>query len=100
MGIIVDTSVLITYERRGIRDVAPSLGVDDDVFISVVTVSELLIGVLRADSESRRAKRLAFVERVVAGIPSIDISERVARTHAELHAELMKRGSMIGAHDL
>ena len=56
MGLIVDTSVFIQWERRGgIVDLS-SLDPTDDVFISVVTVSELLMGVYRADTEVRQRK--------------------------------------------
>jgi predicted nucleic acid-binding protein len=70
------------------------------VFISVVTVSELLVGVHRADTKSRRDKRAAFVEGILAGIPVLDFTTQVARLHAGLHAELMGQGQVIGAHDL
>jgi tRNA(fMet)-specific endonuclease VapC len=65
----------------------------------VVTVSELLHGVLRATG-ARRTRRRAFVEHLLAGIEAIPITEPVARVHAEIWAGLSSRGETIGAHDL
>lgn len=67
--------------------------------ISVVTVSELLHGVHRA-SGARRARRSAFVEHLLAGLQGIPITEPIARVHADVWAQLAKRGDVIGAHAL
>jgi tRNA(fMet)-specific endonuclease VapC len=64
-----------------------------------VTVSELLHGVGRATGATR-AKRAAFVEHLLAGFEAIPITESVARVHAEIWAQLTRRGQTIGAHDL
>lgn len=58
------------------------------------------MGVHRADSETRRLRRSAFVEAVLAAIPTLDFTLEVARTHAELLAVLKGRGEMIGVYDL
>ena len=52
--------------------------------LSAVTASELLVGVERADSAPRRAKRGAFVESLLSSIPVLDFSAAVARTHARM----------------
>jgi tRNA(fMet)-specific endonuclease VapC len=67
--------------------------------ISVITVSELLHGVYRAKG-ARRARRLAFVEHVFAGLEPLPITEGIARVHAEVWADLTRRGTVVGAHDL
>jgi predicted nucleic acid-binding protein len=61
---LIDGSVLIDAERRG-NALEERLG-DDVPAISVITVSELLHGVRRADSEPRRLARQAFVEQLLA----------------------------------
>src|SRR5687767_12643774 len=76
------------------------LGNSQKVFMSVVTVSELLMGVHRADTEERRQRRSAFVEAVISGIGVIEFTIPAARIHAEIYADLSKKGQMIGAHDL
>ena len=100
MGLIIDTSVFILWERSGHKiDFSPWQD-HGDAAMSVMTASELLVGVHRADSEARREQRSAFVESVLAQIPILDLTTDVARVHAELFADLANRGQMIGAHDL
>ena len=63
-------------------------------------VSELLVGVHRAETEARRSVRSAFVEAILGQIPVLDYTPDVARVHARLFATLSRQGQMIGAHDL
>src|SRR5688572_28326822 len=72
----------------------------DKVYISVITASELLMGVHRADTEDRRQRRSVFVEAIISGVGLLDVTLAVARVHAEVYADLAKKGQMIGAHDL
>lgn len=72
---------------------------DEERAISVITVSELLHGVHRA-TRAQRVQRSAFVEHVLAGFEPVPITETVARVHAEVWADLSRRGQRIGAHDL
>jgi tRNA(fMet)-specific endonuclease VapC len=100
MGLMVDTNVFIRFEKT---DSSIDLSTWDDsekIYISAVVVSELLMGVLRANSEERRQRRSIFVEAVIAGIGVLDFTVAVARVHAELHADLAQKGQLIGAHDL
>jgi len=97
---MVDTNVFIRFEKTGKAiDLSP-WEQSERVYVSVVTVSELLIGVHRADTEERRKRRSVFVEAVIAGVGVLDFTVGAARVHAEIHAELAKKGRMIGAHDL
>lgn len=95
MALLIDTDLLIDSERGG----GERLLGDEDRAISVVTVSELLHGALRARGAAR-SRRRAFVEHVLAGLPAIPITAPVARVHAEIWADLSDRGVPIGAHDL
>jgi predicted nucleic acid-binding protein len=56
--------------------------------------------VQRAANIRLRARRSAFVEAVLANFPLLPIDTPVARIHAQLWAELVAAGSLIGAHDL
>ncbi len=100
MGLIVDTGVFIRAERRASAQGEPPWDAYGEVFISAITVSELLVGVHRADTAGRRARRLAFVEAVLDSCSVLDFTVEVARVHAELMAALLAEGRMIGAHDL
>lgn len=76
-----------------------SLG-DEQVGIAAITASELLHGSLRARDAAVRARRGAFVDAVLDTIPVLPFGLPEARRHADLWAELTKRGTMIGPHDL
>jgi tRNA(fMet)-specific endonuclease VapC len=100
MGLMVDTNVFIGFEKSGNPIDLSAWDNSQKVFISVVIVSELLMGVHRANTEERRRRRSAFVEAVISGVGVLDFTVPAARIHAEIHAELAKKGQMIGAHDL
>src|SRR6266478_1192479 len=100
MGGMIDSGVLNHFEKKSMPFVlSPPIELEGP-FISAVTVSELLIGVHRADSEDRKHRRSAFVEKVLAEITIVDFTTAIARTHAEISADLRKAGCLIGAHDL
>ncbi len=101
MGLIIDTSVLISYER-GHLDVEPLIAgrEDTDFFLSVISASELLHGVERAADATIRARRSAWVDAVLAAFPIRPIDLATARSHANLWAELSARGELIGPHDM
>ncbi|MDA1053019.1 MAG: type II toxin-antitoxin system VapC family toxin [Planctomycetota bacterium] len=100
MGLIIDTNVFVLWERSG-QNIDFSAWEDrGEAAISVITASELLVGVQRADTEARRQRRSAFVESILTQIPILDFAIEVARVHAELFATLARQGKMIGAHDL
>jgi tRNA(fMet)-specific endonuclease VapC len=101
MAQLIDTSVFIAEERRGIPvpDLLDRLA-DPIVALAAVTASELLVGVLLASPQYRRDAREAYVERILASIPAIPFDLDIARVHARLAAEMMRSGVQIGAHDL
>lgn len=100
MGLIVDSNVFIESERRQSSVDLSSWNDRGPVFLSAITVSELLVGVHRANTPERKARRSAFVEAILAAIPILPVDEQTARVHAEQFADLVSRGQMIGAHDL
>ena len=101
MGLLIDASVLIEHER-GRLDLGAAVESreGEEFFLSVVTASELLHGVRRAEGPAGRARRSAFVEAVLSSFPLLPVDLLTARTHARIGAELEKRGERIGAHDL
>ena len=101
MGILIDTSVLIAYERAQV-DLGTRIGdtEDDTAYLSVITASELLHGIWRAVDPNIRTRRTAFVEAVLRELPVLDIDLSVARIHAQLWAAQQATGRAIGPHDL
>lgn len=102
MGILIDASVFIGIERQELDVDAAVAGLraEDDCLISVITVSELLHGVHRAKAPRVRARRAAFVERVLDLFAVVPVDVQTARLHAQVWADLESRGKMIGTHDL
>jgi len=101
MGVIFDTSEIITLERNRQEIEEIVRGREDEPFgISVVTVAELLHGVERADTEVRKINRQAFVEKVMEFFPTFPFDIAVARIYARIWASLAKRNLLVGAHDL
>ena len=100
MAVLIDTSILIAYER-GQLDVAAHVSQREaeEAFLSVISASELLHGAHRAADPAVRARRLAFVEATLARFPVLEIDLEVARAHAALWSSLAQRGEMIRVHD-
>ena len=101
MGVVLDTSVLIAAERRRLDMPAflESLG-ETSVAMAAITAAELLYGVERATGTRRKARRAAFVEALLEVVPAVPFGLTEARHHATLWANLTKRGTVIGPHDL
>jgi tRNA(fMet)-specific endonuclease VapC len=99
VAVLIDTDMLVDLERGVVSpEVENAIG-DEDRAISVITVSELLHGVHRA-SGAQRTRRRAFVEHLLGGMRAIEITEQIARVHADVWAQLAAKGQLIGAHDL
>jgi len=101
MGILIDSDFLIEIERKK-QDVSKQIiGREaEEVFLSVISASELLQGVHRAKESKLKAKRLAFVEAVLEMFPIIEIDLQIARSHEQPWSSLQEQGIMIGLHDL
>jgi tRNA(fMet)-specific endonuclease VapC len=99
VAVLIDTDVLIDLERGATASALESVLADEQRAISVITVSELLHGVLRATAGGGGGSKHSL-SNTPPGFPAIPITEPVARVHAGIWAELAQRGDAIGAHDL
>lgn len=99
VGLILDTDVLIRSEKQAAEVDFTRWAEHGEAYISAITCSELLIGVHRANTPARRARRSAYVETLLARLPALAFDATVARTHAQLLAAL-PRNVTLGAHDL
>ena len=99
MGILIDTGVFIQWERDAERIDLVRLAVHGEPAISVITQSELMVGVHRANTPDRREKRFRFVQSIVSNVAVIPIDSRVAEEHARLVTALSQSGTTIGPHD-
>lgn len=98
---MLDTSVVIGAERGTVRldALLESVGAEP-VALSAVTAGELLHGCHRALDAGVRARRAAFVEALLDLVPVLPFGLAEARRHAELWAELARRGTPIGPYDM
>lgn len=101
MGLLIDSSILIEYERGRLDLEARIRERERELFfLSVITASELLHGAWRAREAALRATRLAFVEKLLGRFDPLDVTLDIARAHAQLWAEQKAAGRIIGPHDL
>jgi predicted nucleic acid-binding protein len=84
---LVDTSVFIAREAGRPLDSLP-----DEPAVSVVTLAELHLGVLRARDAQTRARRLRTVSRVEREYDAIPIDAEVARTFASIIGDARAAG--------
>ena len=94
---MVDTNVFIRFEKSGGTLELPLGQQPEPVYASVLTLSELLMGVHRANTPERRRRRAEFVEAIVEGVGVLDFTLGSATIHAEIYGELAKSGQMIGS---
>lgn len=101
MGLILDTSLLIAAERGAVRFEAllASLG-GASVSMAAITASELLHGCHRATNPAMRARRAAWVDALLEIVPVLPFGMAEARRHAQLWAELARKGAVVGPHDM
>lgn len=97
--LILDTGVLVAVERGRIT-MREFIDADDDTALSVITVTELLVGVLRAGDDTRRGIRQAAVDRARALFTVIDYTPSIAQSHAELLVHTRDTGLPRGPLDL
>lgn len=105
MGVVLDSSVLMQGERRGLS-VAEILGWlrselgDEELAIAAMTAAELVHGVWRASGPEVRARREEFVEEVFLRIPVRPMTLRVARIAGQIDAQARLKGVTIPTADL
>ena len=98
MGLVIDTDVWVLAEKTGNNLDLSRWANYGGAYMSAITASELLVGVERANTAERRARRGAFVENLLSSVPVLEFSMPVVRTHARLLAALSKNVTA-GAHD-
>lgn len=91
---IADTSVFIAREAD-----RPLGELPDEIAVSVVTVAELELGVLRAADGETRATRLATLSSVRAEYPPLEVDSATASCFARLAVEQLEAGRTLRRHD-
>ena len=100
MAIILDADVIIRGEKGSFDFQAWVAGRPDDQFeMAAITVAELWHGVERATGQ-QKAKRLHYLQTILAPLPIIPYTEQTAYEHARIWAKLEAAGKMIGYYDI
>jgi tRNA(fMet)-specific endonuclease VapC len=95
--LILDTNVLIAYERGTIDRTTFD---EDELAIASVSVAEYRVGIELADTPERAAERARALATVMSVIDVMDYTPTTAAHHGRLLAYVRKSGTPRGAHDL
>ena len=105
MGVILDSSVIVTAERRGhsvrqiLEQVLASQG-ETEVGLSVVTVAELVHGAYRSKTQAQKERRLEFIERLCWDVPVHPVTLDIARLVGRIEGEQEAQGIQFAFEDL
>lgn len=101
MGLILDTSALVAWEKQGDSEAAwQSPLLDTTVTMPAIVWAECLAGVRLADSVKRAATRRARLEAVRQAIGVQPFTAVMAEHYAAIYAELSAAGRLIPANDI
>jgi predicted nucleic acid-binding protein len=105
MGLILDSSILIAAERKGLDDLEileqlKTLYGETAFGLSVVTIAELMHGAYRAKEEARKQRRLAFIDRLCREIRIYPITVEIARTVGRIEGQQASLGFTLTFEDL
>jgi tRNA(fMet)-specific endonuclease VapC len=105
MGLILDSSVLITAERQGqnarqmLAAISGPAG-NTEIAISVVTLIERAHGAARADTPQRKTRRYQFIHELLTALPIHPISVPVALHTGQIDGENQAKGVRLPLSDL
>jgi tRNA(fMet)-specific endonuclease VapC len=95
--LILDTNVLISYERGTIDRAALD---EDELAVASVSVAEYRVGIELADTPERAAERARALATITSVIDVMDYTAATAAHHGRLLAHVRRSGRPRGAHDL
>jgi tRNA(fMet)-specific endonuclease VapC len=95
--LILDTNVLIAYERGTIDRAAFD---EDELAIAAVSVAEYRVGIELADTPERAADRARALAIITSALDVLDYTTTTAAHHGRLLAHVRRSGTPRGAHDL
>jgi tRNA(fMet)-specific endonuclease VapC len=105
MGLILDSSILISGERGGesVREILKRIQAaqgETESVLSAVTIVELTHGIYRAKKDSDRERRIAFVEELCRDLIVHPLSLEIAKLAGRIEGEQAARGVSIPFEDL
>jgi predicted nucleic acid-binding protein len=104
MGAVVDTSVFVAHERRGLpgsalRAALQQIVPQDRLVFSSISLAELVHGIYRAATVEQHAKRRAFVKEVSEAFPIIPFTTQTAWMAGRIRGEQAKLGNTLPLAD-
>jgi len=105
MGLILDSSILIAAERKGlsVRETLEQFKAthgEIEIGLSVVSIAEMTHGAYRALDESRKLRRLAFIDRLCQDVPIYPVTVEIARTVGRIEGQQAALGFTLAFEDL
>ena len=100
MGLILDTSALIAWERLDTIELPATLVDEEILILPAVVWAEALVGVRLADTSQRAARRRAQLEALRRTLDIFPFTADVAEHYADIAAELSRAGTPIPQNDL
>jgi predicted nucleic acid-binding protein len=104
VGLIVDSSVFIAAERKGLRATQALAEMDfrfpgESIAVSVITLAELAHGAARAATPERAAARWRFIREVKSSIPVLPVTAEAAIRAGEMDGMGRSKGQSVGFAD-
>jgi predicted nucleic acid-binding protein len=105
VGLILDTNVLISAERRrhSVRDVFAQIQAahgETEVGLAAVSLAELAHGLERTKTDQQRQRRQAFLDDLMADIPVHPLTAEIAWRAGTISGQQAARGILIPFEDL
>lgn len=106
LGLVLDSSVLIAAERRGltaaqaIEDVQKMIGEAPVILLSAMTVAEVGHGIYRANTPEIRQRRRLFLDELKATVPIHAVTDTTAEVAARIGGEQAAKGINLPLGDL
>lgn len=101
MGTLIDTSVLIDLERSGLPpdELLAVIDETEELFLSAITVGELMMGSESGIDAMQRHKRRKNAEKVLERFPCLSVGVEVAEHYARIASALLAKKTPIGVND-
>lgn len=100
MGLILDTSALVAWERAQAAGLRVDLSADERIVIPAVVWAEALIGVRMSATPQQAARRRARLEAMRLVTPIQPFTEDIAEHYADIFYELNAAGTPIPQNDI
>ena len=100
MGLILDTSAIVAWERAISAGQALVMDSTAELAMPAIVWAEALTGVRLANSAQRAAQRLARLEAIRTSTGIEPFTPVIAEHYADIFAELSEQGTLIPQNDI